>query len=209
MKALILVDIQMDFCSPEGTLYVKGGEQIIPIANKLMQSDFFALRVLTQDNHPEDHKSFCCNHINKKPFDVINLNGIKQILWPEHCVEGLMGSLFESDILEYRANAIFRKGMDKNVDSYSGFFDNDGSPLGLESYLKERDITDVYVAGLALDVCVKYTALDATKLGFGTYLIEDGCRAVNMNPEDGTKAIKEMKTAGIKIVNSDKLIVRG
>lgn len=201
-KALILVDIQNDFC-PEGALPVKDGDKIVPVVNSLMNK--FNLVVATQDWHTPDHESFANVH-GKKPGDVINLYGIKQVLWPVHCVQNTYGAEFVKDLDKSKITKVFKKGTDKHIDSYSGFFDNDHKKsTGLDKYLKEKNIKDVYIAGLATDYCVKYTALDAVKLGFNTFLIEDACRGVNLKPDDVTQAIKEMKEAGINVVKSEKV----
>jgi len=206
MKALILVDLQNDFM-PGGALAVNEGDQVVPVANRLTTSLKFGLVVVTQDWHPPGHFSFASTNA-KEVGTVGELGGKPQVWWPDHCVWNTPGSELHKNLLTGRANLIIRKGMDKAVDSYSGFFDNDGSPVGLGSYLKERSAREVYIMGLATDYCVKFTALDCVKLGFDTYLIEDGCRAVNINPDDGDKAIEEMKAAGIKVVHSDTLTKR-
>ena len=207
MKALILVDIQNDFC-PGGALAVNHGNEVVAVANRLSKSGAFNYIVLTQDWHPQEHRSFASNNDGAKVGTLGELNGLPQVWWPDHCVWNTPGSELHKNLLTGRANLIIRKGMDKAVDSYSGFFDNDGSPVGLGSYLKERSAREVYIMGLATDYCIKFTALDCVKLGFDTYLIEDGCRAVNINPDDGDKAIEEMKAAGIKVVHSDTLTKR-
>jgi nicotinamidase/pyrazinamidase len=197
MNALILVDIQNDFV-PGGVLAVPEGDRIVPIVNRLQ--DRFELIVATQDWHPADHGSFAANHIGKNPGDVIELNGLPQILWPVHCVQGSKGAEFAPGLHRERWDRVFVKGADAGVDSYSGFFDNGHrQATGLGDYLREKGVTDVYVAGLATDYCVKFTALDALELGFRTHLIEDACRGVNLHPGDVQKAIEEMKTAGVQI----------
>lgn len=201
MKALIIVDLQNDFM-PGGALAVKGGNEVVPVANRLSSSCKFDLIVLTQDWHPSGHKSFASS--SGEPVGTMGeLNGKPQIWWPDHCVWGTPGAEFHKNLMTGRANLIIRKGMDRKVDSYSAFYDNDGSSVGLGGYLRDRNVGEVYVCGLATDYCVKFTALDAVKLGFNTRLFEDGCRPVNVNPNDGNKAIEEMKTAGIEILHSD------
>lgn len=207
-KALILVDIQSDFADKGGALYVPEGEEVVSIANRLIISDKFDLIVCTQDNHSILHKSFASNHENKKPGDVINLNGVKQILWIDHCVSGTRGADFHKNLLVGKVNLILRKGGNIEVDSYSGFFDNAKYSTGLAEYLRANGINLVYICGIALDYCVKYTAIDARNQGFDTHLIEDGCRAVNINPDDGKKAIEEMKAAGIIIEKSGDELVK-
>jgi len=197
MKALILVDIQNDF-TPTGALPVPEGDQVVPVVNNIM--DKFELVVATQDWHPPDHKSFAIHH-HKNPGEIITLNGIDQILWPVHCVQGTAGAEFATGLNIKGIAKVFKKGMDREVDSYSGFFDNDHkSDTGLGDYLKERGVDQVYITGLALDVCVKYTALDAESLGFKTKVVVDATRAVNINAGDGDRAIADMQAVGIKTV---------
>jgi len=199
-KALILVDLQNDFM-PGGSLAVPLGNDVIPIANTL-QSHFEYI-IITQDWHPKNHGSFAVNHAGKSVGDRITLAGLPQILWPVHCVQGTEGAELVADLKQDNLTKIFQKGSDPSIDSYSGFFDNGHrKPTGLGDYLKTQQVSDVYIMGLALDYCVKYTVLDACQLGFKTYLIEDGCRAVNLNPEDGASAIKEMQAAGAVIISS-------
>lgn len=198
--ALILVDVQHDFI-PGGALEVKEGDQIIPLINSFQGK--FEHVIATQDFHPADHGSFAANHAGKNPYDQIDLFGLTQTLWPVHCVQGTKGAEFHPDLDQDRWEAIFQKGKNPEVDSYSGFFDNARrGDTGLGDYLKEKGIRKVFVCGLALDYCVKFTALDAKSLGFETSLITDATRAVNINSEDGAKAIKEMAAAGIHILTS-------
>jgi nicotinamidase/pyrazinamidase len=204
MRALICVDIQNDFC-PGGSLEVKEGDQVIPVANKLMAH--FDLVVATQDWHPANHKSFAAMHPWRYPGDVIDLNGLQQILWPIHCVQGSFGAEFAPGLNTDAFEAVFVKGTDTEIDSYSGFFDNGHrKATGLGDYLKEKGVNEVYILGLALDVCVKFTVLDALGLGFKTYLVEDGCRGVNLNEGDSDKALSEMREKGAIIAQSDQII---
>jgi nicotinamidase/pyrazinamidase len=204
MRALICVDIQNDFC-PGGSLEVKEGDQVIPVANKLMAH--FDLVVATQDWHPANHKSFAAMHPWRYPGDVIDLNGLQQILWPIHCVQGSFGAEFAPGLNTDAFEAVFVKGTDTEIDSYSGFFDNGHrKATGLDDYLKEKGVDKVYILGLALDVCVKFTVLDALGLGFKTYLVEDGCRGVNLNEGDSDKALSEMREKGAIIAQSDQII---
>ena len=201
--ALILVDVQNDFI-PGGALEVREGDQIVPLINSF-QSKFDHV-IATQDFHPADHGSFATQHPGKNPNDQIDLFGLTQILWPVHCVQGTKGADFHSELDQSHWEAVFQKGKNPQVDSYSGFFDNARrGDTGLGDYLKEREIRKVFVCGLALDYCVKFTALDAQSLGFETFLITDATRAVNINPEDGAKAIEEMAAAGIHILTSKDL----
>jgi len=198
--------LQNDFM-PGGALAVKEGDEVVPVANRLTSSLKFEIVVITQDWHPFGHASFASS--SGEPVGTVGeLNGKPQVWWPDHCMWNTPGAELHKNLLTGRANLILRKGMDKNVDSYSGFFDNDGTGVGLGSYLKEREATDVYIMGLATDYCVKFTTLDCNGFGFNTYLIEDGCRAVNVNPDDGANAIEEMKQIA-KIVHSDSLTKRG
>ncbi len=200
MKALILVDLQNDFCEG-GALEVKGGDEIISIANKLM--DHFDLIIATQDWHPANHGSFAANHYWRKPGQVIELNGLQQILWPIHCVQESFGAEFRPHLLTEKIDEIFQKGTDIKIDSYSGFFDNGRKKsTGLSEFLKKKGIKDVYILGLATDYCVKFTALDAKEQGFNTYLIEDATRGVNINENDSKEAILEMKNKGVSIIHS-------
>ncbi len=199
MNALIIVDLQNDFC-PGGSLAVKDGDKIIPLINALQKQ--FNLVLATQDWHPNDHGSFASNH-NKKPGERIILNGLDQILWPDHCVQGTKGAEFVDGLDIGNIDKIFQKGTDRSVDSYSGFFDNGHKKsTGLGGYLKKKGVDDIYVAGLATDYCVKYTALDAAQLGFNTIFLKEASRGVNLQPGDVDKAIEEMINAGVKVVKN-------
>jgi len=202
MRALIIVDIQNDFVTG-GKLEVPNGEQIIPLVNML--SEKFDLVVATQDWHPQDHKSFASNHPGKAPFEKIMLEGLEQVLWPDHCVQGSRGADFHPQLQMDRVEAIFRKGMTTTIDSYSGFFDNGHKKAtGLAGYLKARDVKSVHVCGLAGDYCVFYTAKDAIAEGFETVVIEDASRAIN--DEDFEKAKEEVRAQGGKVVDSSVLV---
>ncbi len=177
MHALIIVDIQHDF-TPGGRLAVPMGNEIIPLVNTLQ--DAFSLVVATQDWHPQNHKSFASSHPGKKPFERIMLHGLSQVLWPDHCIQGSAGAQLHGDLNANKIEAIFRKGMDPEIDSYSGFYDNGyKKSTGLAGYLRERKVQKVYVCGLAADYCVFYTAKDALKENFETYIIEDATRAID------------------------------
>ena len=200
MNALILVDIQNDFV-PGGALPVVEGDRIVPICNTLQSH--FDLVVATQDWHPANHGSFAANHPGRKVGEMIDLNGLPQILWPVHCVQKTAGAAFVPGLKIDRIDRIFQKGTDAAIDSYSGFFDNGHrKATGLGDYLKQRGVSDVYIVGLATDYCVKFTTLDARKLGFNTHLIADACRGVNLKPGDVDAAIEQMRQAGVKIQNS-------
>ena len=207
MKALILVDLQNDFM-PGGALAVAEGDAVVAVANRLIPR--FELVVATQDWHPADHGCFAANHEGRRPGEVIDLEGLDQVLWPVHCVQGSAGAAFHADLDVDGLTEVFPKGQDATVDSYSGFFDNGKRrATGLGDYLKAQGVDEVFVMGLATDYCVKFTALDAAALGFKTSLVADGCRAVNLQPEDGAAAIAEMAAAGIEIVASTSLVPVG
>ncbi len=202
-KALLLIDIQNDFL-PGGALAVPEGNTIIDVVNELQQK--FNLVIATQDYHPADHGSFAANHPGKKVGEVITLEGLTQILWPVHCVENTEGAAFARSLDVSRLNKVFKKGRDRLVDSYSGFFDNGKlKSTGLDDYLVKAGVDEVYIAGLATDYCVKFTAIDAFELGFQTYVIDDATRAVNLMPGDFEKSLQEMKDLGIQIIKSAEL----
>ncbi len=202
-RALILVDIQNDFV-PGGALAVAEGDKVVPVANRIQKA--FDLIVATQDWHPANHGSFASQHPGKKPGDVIDLNGIPQVLWPDHCVQDSKGAEFHPKLDIKRVAKIFQKGVDPAIDSYSGFFDNGHRRgTGMAEYLRSQNVTDIYVAGLATDYCVKFTTLDGRTLGFNVSLIEDACRGVNLNPGASATAIDQMRAAGVHVVNSEDL----
>ena len=203
MEALILVDIQNDFM-PDGALPVPDGDAVVPIANAL--ADRFDLVVATQDWHPENHGSFASNHEGETPGNLIELDGLQQILWPDHCVQHTQGAQFVDSLSTSAIDAVFQKGTDPLIDSYSGFFDNGRrKATALAEFLHEQGVDTVYVLGLATDYCVKWTALDAAAEGFQTVLVEDGCRGVNLQPGDVDAALTELREAGIKLVHSGDL----
>ena len=198
-KALIIVDVQNDFL-PGGALAVAHGDEVIQVANEMMKR--FDLVVATQDWHPANHGSFAANHPGRKMGEVIDLNGLPQVLWPVHCLQGTKGAELAGSLNRAGIQRIFRKGIDPNVDSYSGLHDNGHRhSTGLGEYLKAEGVSDVYVLGLATDYCVKFTALDAAAAGFKTHLIEDGCRGVDLKPGDVAAAIEEMRKAGVDITS--------
>jgi len=203
MNSLILVDIQNDFV-PGGTLAVAEGDQIVPVANRLMP--YFDLVVATKDWHPADHLSFASQHPGKQVGEVIDLDGLPQILWPDHCIEGTAGAEFVSGLDLTGIDRIFEKGTNRTVDSYSGFFDNGHrQATGIGDFLQQRRVAEVFVMGLATDYCVKFTALDAVELGFRTHLILDGCRGVDLNPGDIDRAVEELRKAGVDITESSRV----
>ena len=199
-KALILVDIQNDFL-PGGALAVPEGDSIVPVVNRLQEK--FDLILATQDYHPVGHSSFAASHTDKKPGEIIDLDGLTQILWPIHCVQGSGGAAFSENLDMSKVAKVFHKGENADIDSYSGFFDNGKRrKTGLEDYLRSKDVDTVYIVGLATDYCVKFTALDAVELGFETFVIKDATKAVNLQPGDFEKALEGMKKAGVNIVAS-------
>ncbi|MFA0963484.1 bifunctional nicotinamidase/pyrazinamidase [Roseivirga sp. BDSF3-8] len=203
MNALLIVDVQNDFL-PGGNLAVAEGDAIIPVINSIQ--GFFDLIVATQDWHPEHHKSFASNHKGKKAGDKINLNGLEQVLWPDHCVQGTEGAALAPGLETRQVSAIFRKGMDPEIDSYSGFYDNGHrKSTGLSGYLKEQKVDTVYICGLAGDVCVKFTALDSLQEEFTTCLVQDATRSVNLREGDHERALAEMESQGVHMVNSSDL----
>lgn len=202
-KALVLVDLQNDFC-PGGALAVPEGDEVIEIANRMQKH--FELVVATQDWHPADHGSFAAHHEGKEPGQVIDLHGLEQVLWPVHCVQDTPGAELVAGLETERITKIFQKGTDPTVDSYSGFYDNDHrNSTGLSEFLREREILDVYILGLATDYCVKFTTIDARRDGFSAYLIQDGCRAVELNPGDGEAAVEEMRRNGVAVLQSGQI----
>lgn len=205
MQALIIIDVQYDFLAG-GALAVADGNQIIPIINKI--SGVFPLVVATQDWHPVDHGSFASNHMGKNTFDKTELNGLEQVLWPDHCVQGKEGANFSPQLDMAKVEAIFRKGTDKTIDSYSGFFDNGKrKSTGMAAYLSGRGVEKVYLAGLAGDYCVGYSAIDALSLGFETYVIEDAVRSITL---EGWEAMKtNIINRGGKIILSTAIEQHG
>jgi nicotinamidase/pyrazinamidase len=203
IKALIIVDVQNDFC-PGGALAVPEGDKIIPVINKL--SGKFERVVATQDWHPTDHMSFAANHPGKKVYDIIEYKGTEQVLWPEHCVSGTTGAKFHPELNTVNVDLILRKGINPEIDSYSAFRENDKSTLtGLEGYLKTLEIKETYLCGLALDYCVFYSAMDAKELGFETYVIIDGTKGIDSPEGNIDKSLAIMKKKGIQIIQSDIL----
>jgi nicotinamidase/pyrazinamidase len=203
MNTLIIVDVQNDFL-PGGALPVPRGDEIVSLANDLQKR--FDLVVATQDWHPPDHGIFAANHPGKKPGDRIMLDGIEQILWPVHCVQNTTGAEFAPGLETERFARIFQKGIDPQIDSYSTFFDNaHRRATGLADYLRQRGVTDIYICGLALDYCVKYSVLDARQLGFNAHVIVDACRGIDLAPGDVDLAIKEMQASGARIMRSDEV----
>jgi nicotinamidase/pyrazinamidase len=205
MDALILVDLQNDFCAG-GALAVPDGDAVIAIANTLMPR--FPLVVATQDVHPPTHLSFAANHSGQATYEVIDLDGLPQVLWPVHCVVGTPGAAMHPALDTARITRTFPKGTDPRIDSYSGFYDNGRrKATGLDAYLHVEGVERVYVLGLATDYCVKWTALDALHAGFEVFLVEDACRGVNLNPGDVDAALAELTAAGVTRVSSAQVVV--
>jgi len=201
MNALIIVDVQNDFL-PGGALSVNEGDAIIPLINTLQQK--FDIVVATQDWHPADHKSFASMHSGKKVFEQITLNGLPQVLWPDHCAQETCGADFSAKLDSKKIEAIFRKGMEKDIDSYSGFFDNGKKKAtGMGAYLKGRGVSSIFVVGLAADYCVYFTALDGLELGFESTIITDATRAINNN--DFTTKLQVFKSKGGKEIRSKEI----
>lgn len=196
---LLVVDIQNDFC-PGGNLAVPRGDEVVPVINALAVK--FAHVVLTQDWHPPGHLSFASSHPGKKPYDFIEVTYGAQILWPDHCVQGTKGAAFRDDLKITPAELVLRKGYHREIDSYSAFYENDREThTGLAGYLRERGFTRVFLAGLAFDFCVRYSADDAHREGFETVVIEDGCRAIDIEGSaDATRAL--FKKLSIRCVHA-------
>ncbi len=193
-STLLLVDLQNDFM-PGGALAVSGANEVIPIANHLI--DQFDLVVATQDWHPADHGSFASNHEGHNLFDQVELNGLPQTLWPTHCVQNTGGALFAPALNTAGIDRVFPKGTNAAIDSYSGFYDNGKrASTGLSEWLREKGVTAITVLGVATDYCVKFTVLDALTEGFAVTLHTPGCRGVDLQAGDCEKAIREMSEAG-------------
>ncbi|MGB5901506.1 MAG: bifunctional nicotinamidase/pyrazinamidase [Xanthobacteraceae bacterium] len=201
-SVLLVIDVQNCFL-PGGSLAVKDGDQVVPVINRIAKS--FANVVMTQDWHTAGHVSFASSHSGKKPFEVIDLNYGKQVLWPDHCVQGTEGAALSKNLDIPQAELILRKGFHKDVDSYSAFTEADGkTSTGLAKYLEARGLQRVFIAGLATDFCVAWSALDARKAGFETYVVEDACRGIDTQGSLA-KAWSDMDKAGVKRVQSSNI----
>lgn len=195
MKALLIVDVQNDFL-PGGSLGIEGADLSVAVINCLQKE--FDLVVATKDWHPQDHISFASTH-GKKVGESIYVEGILQKLWPVHCVQGTSGADFPATLETSRIQKVLYKGSEREIDSYSAFFDNARlKETALRQYLEEHQVNEIYIVGLATDFCVKYSALDAIELGFAVTVVEDGCRGI----EKGRKALEEMKRAGARVITS-------
>ncbi len=203
-SALVLVDLQNDFCAG-GALAVPGGEEVVPVANELRPH--FRWVILTQDYHPHDHSSFASNHLEAAVGDIKVIDDIEQTLWPVHCVQGTRGANFHEALQVEGIQHIVYKGTDKTVDSYSAFFDNaHRRSTGLHDYLQKNNIKHLYLMGLATDYCVKYSVLDALHLGYAVTVIEDGCRGVGLRASDVNCAMEDMKAAGAQFTTYNQFI---
>ncbi|MFV5384706.1 bifunctional nicotinamidase/pyrazinamidase [Acinetobacter junii] len=203
-SVLIVVDVQNGF-TPGGNLAVANADEIIPKINQLAQK--FEHIVLTQDWHPDQHISFADNHPNKKPFETIELDYGRQVLWPKHCVQGTHDAEFHPDLNIPTAQLIIRKGCHQNIDSYSAFMEADRkTPTGLNGYLREHQINTVYIVGIATDFCVAWTAIDAAELGFDTYVIEDACKAIDLNGSL-QQAWQDMSQKGVHRIETSSILL--
>ncbi|MBM7069371.1 bifunctional nicotinamidase/pyrazinamidase [Actibacterium sp. 188UL27-1] len=196
--ALIVIDVQNDFC-PGGALAVAGGDQVVAPINALLQSA--QIRVLTQDWHPAGHSSFASRHADRQPYDLIDMPYGKQVLWPDHCIRGAEGAAFHPDLQVDLADMVIRKGFRPQIDSYSAFFENDRTtPTGLDGYLRARGVTSLLLAGLATDFCVQYSALDAARLGFDVTVKLSACRGIDLSGSL-QDALDAMGQAGIALID--------
>jgi nicotinamidase/pyrazinamidase len=201
-SCLIVVDVQNDFC-PGGALAVPKGDEVVPVINRL--AGRFENIVLTQDWHPRDHASFASSHPGKKPFETIDLPYGKQVLWPNHCVQGTPGAAFHPNLNTEKAQLVARKGFHRDIDSYSGFLEADReTTTGLAGYLKEKGLQELFVCGLATDFCVAWTALDARATGFEVAVIEDACRAIDLEGSLA-RAWDDLRGAGVRRLMSKDL----
>ncbi len=204
MQALIVVDMQKDFM-PGGPLGTPGGDEIIPIINQMM--DKFPIVLATNDWHPKGHVSFAASHPGKKVGDRIQVGEIEQILWPVHCVQETEGAEFAKGLHTEKIKEVFYKGTDLRVDSYSTFFDNAHlRKTGLEEYLKKQGIQKIVLVGVATEYCVLFSTWDALALGFEVMVIRDGCKAINLQPEDEKNALEKMKKEGANIVMAKEVL---
>ena len=202
-NALLVIDLQNDFC-PGGSLAVPEGDTILPVINRLMRR--FAVVVATQDWHPADHVSFASNNPGTRPFDSVERDGISQTLWPDHCVSGTPGAELHPDLELLHLDLILRKGTRRELDSYSAFFENDRrTPTGLAGYLRELGVGTVCLTGLAADVCVYFSAMDAVKLGFAVILVEDAVRGIDVPPGSLAERLEEMRGAGVRCLRAAEL----
>ncbi len=199
-RALLVVDVQNDFC-PGGSLAVEEGDQVVEVINGLMP--LFERVVATQDWHPKDHVSFASSHPGKKVLDIVDADGIPQVLWPDHCVQGTRGAELFPRLEVGRIELVLRKGLRRRLDSYSAFFENDHvTDTGLRYYLSGLGAREIFLCGLATDYCVRSSALDARRLGFEVFVVRDACRGVGFPTGSVEKALAEMTAAGVHLVSS-------
>jgi len=199
---LLVVDVQNDFC-PGGALAVPNGDEVVPLINQIGQR--FSHVLMTQDWHPKGHQSFASSHPGRQPFESIELPYGQQVLWPDHCVQGSNGAAFHRDLDLEKAELVIRKGFNKEIDSYSAFYENDHkTPTGLTGYLRTRGFKRVFLSGLATDFCVHFSAVDAAKEGFQALVIEEACRAIDL---EGSLAAAQiaMTAAGVALISADSL----
>jgi nicotinamidase/pyrazinamidase len=199
---LLVIDVQNDFC-PGGNLPVPEGDKVVPVINALARR--FAHVVLTQDWHPPRHHSFASSHAGRKPYETVDVAYGSQVLWPDHCMQGTQGAQLHPALDIPHAQLVIRKGFRPHIDSYSAFYENDHkTPTGLAGYLRERGLTRVFVAGLALDFCVRYSAEDARRQGFEVVVIEDACRGIDV--DGSVKATREsLASLGVTVVRADAI----
>ncbi|TVR88745.1 MAG: bifunctional nicotinamidase/pyrazinamidase [Spirochaetaceae bacterium] len=201
-EALLIIDLQNDFC-PGGSLAVSEGDMILPLINEIASR--FDIVVATKDWHPEGHVSFASRH-GKAPFDNVDLGHGTQVLWPDHCIQGETGASLHPELDQRPLTMVLHKGVNRELDSYSAFLENDHTtPTGLEGYLHTHGISRVFICGLATDVCVKFSAMDAVHCGFETYVIEDACRGVNVPEGSVDSALHDMTEAGVRCIGSSEL----
>src|ERR1700761_8835252 len=199
---LLVVDVQNDFCDG-GALAVPGGQEVVPVIHRIAAA--FQHVILTQDWHPRDHHSFASNHPGRAPFDTVETKHGEQVLWPDHCVQNSLGAAFHPHLLLDNAELILRKGFRSDIDSYSAFVENDQrTPTGLEGYLRERGLQRIFLAGLAYDYCVRYSAIDGRRAGFETYVIEDACKAIGIG-DAVVAANHAFQETGVQRIRSEEL----
>ncbi len=204
MRALVIVDLQNDFM-PEGALGVPEADRIVPLINRLIGK--FDIVVASQDYHPCNHCSLISNHPGRRVRESVVINGLSQIIWPDHCIEGTYGSRLVEKLDQSRLARVFHKGTHPEYDSYSCFFDNGHFySTGLDDFLRQAGADQIYLCGLTIDYCVKYSAIDAVACGFDTYVILDACRGIDMIPGDLHNAITEMVAAGVRIITADTFL---
>jgi nicotinamidase/pyrazinamidase len=202
-RALLVVDVQNDFC-PGGSLAVESGDEVVSVINRVMPG--FPRVIATQDWHPPGHVSFASSHPGRKPLDTVDIQGIEQVLWPDHCIRASVGAELHPRLETGRVGLLIRKGMSRELDSYSAFFENDHrTDTGLRFYLEGMGVRELFVCGLATDYCVRASALDAARLGFRVALVRDACRGVDYPKGSVTEALAAMEKAGVRMTDSAAL----